>query len=65
MRSSVLAMSGALLLSCMHTLTRGHTPLPQPIPFFETSAKEATRVEAAFLEAAQLALQQTSQEKDE
>ena len=37
----------------------------QPIPYFETSAKDATRVEAAFLEAAQLALQQTSQEKDE
>ncbi len=39
---------------------------PQPIPHFETSAKDATRVEAAFLEAAQLALQQTStQDKDE
>ena len=38
---------------------------PKAIPYFETSAKDATRVEAAFLEAAQLALQQTSQEKDE
>ena len=37
----------------------------QAIPYFETSAKDATRVEAAFLEAAQLALQQTSHEKDE
>lgn len=38
----------------------------QPIPYFETSAKDATRVEGAFLEAAQLALQQTAtQDKDE
>ena len=39
--------------------------LVQAIPYFETSAKDATRVEAAFVEAAQLALQQTSHEKDE
>lgn len=38
---------------------------PKAIPYFETSAKDATRVEAAFLEAAQLALAQVSQEKDE
>lgn len=38
---------------------------PKPLPYFETSAKDATRVEAAFLEAAQLALEQVSQEKDE
>lgn len=43
-----------------------HTSEQQPIPYFETSAKDATRVEAAFLEAAQLALQQTAtQEKDD
>lgn len=41
-------------------------PEPQTIPYFETSAKDATRVEGAFLEAAQLALQQTAtQDKDE
>ncbi|TFJ84825.1 hypothetical protein NSK_003857 [Nannochloropsis salina CCMP1776] len=38
---------------------------PKPLPYFETSAKDATRVEAAFLEAAQLALEQVSQEKDD
>lgn len=38
---------------------------PKAIPYFETSAKDATRVEAAFLEAAQLALAQTKNEKDE
>lgn len=43
-----------------------HAFQKQPIPYFETSAKDATRVEAAFLEAAQLALQQTAtQEKDD
>jgi hypothetical protein len=29
---------------------------PKPIPHFETSAKENTKVEAAFLEAAQMAV---------
>ena len=29
---------------------------PKPIPYFETSAKENTKVEAAFLEAAQMAV---------
>jgi len=38
---------------------------PKAIPYFETSAKDATRVEGAFLEAAQLALARVSQEKDE
>jgi hypothetical protein len=36
----------------------------QAMPYFETSAKDATRVETAFLEAATLALQQTSNDKD-
>lgn len=36
----------------------------KPIPYFETSAKEATKVEAAFLEAAQLALHQDTSEND-
>ena len=31
---------------------------PKPIPYFETSAKEAIKVEVAFLEAAQTALHQ-------
>jgi len=31
---------------------------PKPITYFETSAKDAIKVEAAFLEAAQMALQQ-------
>ena len=35
---------------------------PKPISYFETSAKEATKVEAAFLEAAQMALQQETPE---
>ena len=33
---------------------------PKPIPYFETSAKEAIKVEVAFLEAAQMALHQES-----
>lgn len=37
---------------------------PKAIPFFETSAKEATKVEAAFLEAAQLALSKETPEAD-
>jgi len=37
---------------------------PKALPYFETSAKDATRVEAAFLEAAQLALGQVSKEKE-
>jgi Ras-related protein Rab-7A len=35
-----------------------------PIPYFETSAKDATKVEAAFLEAAQAALHQEAAEND-
>ena len=35
---------------------------PKPISYFETSAKEAIKVEAAFLEAAQMALQQETPE---
>uniref|UniRef100_A0A7S2V146 Uncharacterized protein n=1 Tax=Fibrocapsa japonica TaxID=94617 RepID=A0A7S2V146_9STRA len=34
------------------------------LPFFETSAKDAIKVEAAFLEAAQLALQQDTTDAD-
>lgn len=37
---------------------------PKAIPYFETSAKDATKVEAAFLEAAQAALRQDSAESD-
>lgn len=37
---------------------------PTAIPYFETSAKEAIQVEAAFLEVAQLALQQDTAESD-
>lgn len=37
---------------------------PKPIPYFETSAKEAIKVEVAFLEAAQMALHQETTEKD-
>jgi Ras-related protein Rab-7A len=36
----------------------------KPIPYFETSAKEAIKVEVAFLEAAQAALHQESSESD-
>lgn len=36
----------------------------KPIPFFETSAKDATKVEAAFVEAAQAALLQDNSEND-
>lgn len=36
----------------------------KPIPYFETSAKDATKVEAAFLEAAQSALHQDTSESD-
>lgn len=36
----------------------------KPIPYFETSAKEAIKVEAAFLEAAQMALHQETPESD-
>ena len=36
---------------------------PKPIPNFETSANETVKLEAAFLEAAQAALQQSSQEE--
>lgn len=36
----------------------------KPIPYFETSAMEATKVEVAFLEAAQAALQQDAAESD-
>lgn len=37
---------------------------PKSIPLFETSAKEAVKVETAFLEAAQMALHQDNQEAD-
>jgi Ras-related protein Rab-7A len=37
---------------------------PKPMPYFETSAKDATKVENAFLEAAQTALQQDNSESD-
>ncbi len=37
---------------------------PKPIPYYETSAKEAIKVEAAFLEAAQMALHQDTPEND-
>mmetsp|Transcript_21488 Transcript_21488/g.19554 ORF Transcript_21488/g.19554 Transcript_21488/m.19554 type:complete len:211 (+) Transcript_21488:100-732(+) len=37
---------------------------PKPIPFFETSAKEAIKVEASFLEAAQMALNKEQPEAD-
>jgi Ras-related protein Rab-7A len=37
---------------------------PKPIPYYETSAKDATKVEAAFLEAAQAALHQDTAEND-
>jgi len=37
---------------------------PKPIPYFETSAKEAIKVEVAFLEAAQMALHQESTENE-
>lgn len=36
----------------------------KPIPYFETSAKEAVKVEAAFLQAAQAALAQESADSD-
>lgn len=36
----------------------------KPIPYYETSAKDATKVEAAFLEAAQAALHQDTSEND-
>eukprot|EP00607_Mallomonas_marina_P004646 CAMPEP_0182427166 /NCGR_PEP_ID=MMETSP1167-20130531/15086_1 /TAXON_ID=2988 /ORGANISM="Mallomonas Sp, Strain CCMP3275" /LENGTH=209 /DNA_ID=CAMNT_0024609169 /DNA_START=111 /DNA_END=740 /DNA_ORIENTATION=- len=35
-----------------------------PIPYFETSAKDAIKVEAAFLEVAQMALHQETQDND-
>lgn len=37
---------------------------PKPIPFFETSAKEAIKVEAVFLEAAQMAVHQETPESE-
>jgi Ras-related protein Rab-7A len=37
---------------------------PKPIPYFETSAKDAIKVEAAFLEAATMALHQETTESD-
>lgn len=37
---------------------------PKPIPYFETSAKDAIKVEAAFLEAATTALHQETTESD-
>lgn len=37
---------------------------PKPIPFFETSAKEAIKVEAAFLEAAQISLSKETPDSD-
>lgn len=37
---------------------------PKPIPYYETSAKEAIKVEVAFLEAAQMALQQEVPDND-
>lgn len=37
----------------------------KPIPYFETSAKDAVKVEAAFLEAAQIALLQESNNDNE
>ena len=36
----------------------------KPIPYYETSAKEAIKVEVAFLEAAQMALQQDVPDSD-
>jgi len=36
----------------------------RPVPYYETSAKEAIKVEAAFLEVAQLALKQKVTEND-
>lgn len=36
----------------------------KPIPYFETSAKDAIKVESAFLEAAQMALSQETAEND-
>jgi len=36
----------------------------KPVPYFETSAKEGVKVEAAFLEAAQAALQQDNSNPD-
>ena len=36
----------------------------KPIPYFETSAKDAIKVEVAFLEAAQMALHQESTDND-
>mmetsp|Transcript_43777 Transcript_43777/g.31905 ORF Transcript_43777/g.31905 Transcript_43777/m.31905 type:complete len:209 (-) Transcript_43777:143-769(-) len=37
---------------------------PKPMPYFETSAKDATKVENAFLEAAQTALHQDTSDSD-
>lgn len=37
---------------------------PKPIPYFETSAKEAIKVDAAFLEAIQMALSKETNEND-
>ncbi len=37
---------------------------PKPIPYYETSAKEAIKVEVAFLEAAQMALHQETSENE-
>eukprot|EP01041_Mallomonas_annulata_P012488 gene12488-26291_t len=37
---------------------------PNPIPYFETSAKDAIKVESAFLEVAQMALHQESADND-
>lgn len=37
---------------------------PKPIPYFETSAKEAIKVEVAFQEAAQMALHQDTSDND-
>ena len=37
---------------------------PKPIPYFETSAKDAIKVEVAFLEAAQMALNQETADND-
>lgn len=40
------------------------TKASKPIPYFETSAKDAIKVEAAFLEAAQMALHQDTSDSD-
>jgi Ras-related protein Rab-7A len=36
----------------------------KPIPYFETSAKEAIKVEVAFIEAAEMALHQENSDAD-